>query len=188
MADSFETQLARVTGTIHRVYIDDHHHRMQNGMLYYWNKADDLRKSTEILMANGAPRDNSSMLAGMATEVLLKGIACALDNPASNTHHLRKLADHVGIELTDDEKVLLDVMSEHIIWAGRYTAPKHETDWQKVWELQDKQRRKSGSLVDFENPSRTVAVGTFRQLWAKFASSFHQAHQSRFESAEFKGE
>jgi hypothetical protein len=34
----------------------------QNGLLYYFNKADDLSKSTEILMSAGGPRDNYSML------------------------------------------------------------------------------------------------------------------------------
>jgi hypothetical protein len=51
----------------------------------------------------------------MALEVLVKGIARAVDNPAGHTHSLSKLAEHVGIAITEDERVLLDVMSEHVL-------------------------------------------------------------------------
>jgi hypothetical protein len=190
MAETFEQQLARVAGTIHRVYMDggEHQHRMEKGLLYYFNKADDLRESTEILMANGGPPDTSSMLAGMALEVLLKGIARALDNPAKPTHRLTELAEHVGIAFTEDERVILDVMSEHIFWAGRYTAPRKAEDWIRVWELKNKQHKPYGSLADMEIASRAISTSTFRQLWAKFANCFHQARGSRYESAEFKFE
>jgi HEPN domain-containing protein len=190
MAETFEKQLATVAGTIHRVYMDggEHQHRMENGLLYYFNKANDLRKSTEILMANGGSRDTWSMLAGMSLDVLLKGIARALDNPAKPTHSLTDLAKHVGIAFTEDEGIILDVMSEHIYWAGRYTAPRKPEDWIKVWELQSKQRRPSGKLADMDIPSRTISIGTYRRLWAKFANCFHQARESSYESAEFKWE
>jgi hypothetical protein len=116
MTETFEQQLAKVTGTIHRVYMDggEHQRRMENGLLYYFNKADDLRKSTEILMAYGGSRDTSSMLAGMALEVLIKGIARALDNPTQPTHSLTKLADHVGIAVTEDEGIILGKSSANI--------------------------------------------------------------------------
>ena len=188
MAEPFEKQLAKVAGTIHRVYMDDHQHRMENGLLYYVNKADDLRRSAEILMAAGGPRDTYTMLAGMAFEVLLKGIARALDNPAKPTHRLAELVDHVGIAITDDERILLDAMSEHVYWAGRYTAPKKREDWIRVWEIPKKQRRKSGNVANMDIPSRSLSIGTFNQLWTKFADCFSRAERSRYESAEFSWE
>jgi hypothetical protein len=184
-AATFDQQLAKVAGTIHRVNMSDHHERMQAGLLYYSNKANDLRKSAEILIFYGAPRDNSSMLAGMSLEVLLKGIARALDNPAENTHNLIQLVEHIGIPITPDDKIVLEVMTEHILWAGRYTAPRRATDWLKVWELQAQQRSVSGSISDMENAARTIALGTFRRLFKKFSVYFDRARQSRYESAEF---
>ena len=117
----FEVQLAKVAGTIHRVYMDDHQHRMQNGLLYYWNKGESLYSATKLLMSNGGPRPVAAMLAGMALEVLLKGIAVALDNPAKNVHRLTELLSmsESTLERTRDN---IDDMTEHIYWAGRYTA------------------------------------------------------------------
>lgn len=189
MAEPFEQQLAKVAGTIHRVYMDDHQHRMENGLLYYFHKANDLRRSTEILMAEGGPRDNYTMLAGMALEVLLKGIARALDNPPKKpTHNLSNLADRVGIALSANERILLDAMTEHIVWAGRYTAPMDRNDWIRVREIQEKQQRKSGNALNIDIPSRSLSIGTFNQLWAKFADCYSRAQGSRYESAEFSWE
>ena len=188
MAVSFEEQLAKVDGTIRKVYMNDHQHRMEHGLLYYYNKANDLRRSTEILMIAGGPRDNSSMLAGMALEVLIKGIAVGLDNRAGKTHNLCKLADHIGVFLSEDERVILDVLTEHVIWAGRYTAPRNAEDWIKVRDIQKKQRKSSGKIADMDIPSRSVSIGTFLRLWIKFSSCFSQVQQSRPESAVFSHE
>jgi hypothetical protein len=190
MAESIEQQLAQVAGTIHRVYMDfgEHQHRMENGLLYYWNKANKLRKGAELVIGDCELHDVFSMLAGMSLEVLLKGIARALDNPASNTHSLVKLAEHVGIAFSDDERVILDAMSEHIYWAGRYTAPRKADDWIKIWEIQGRQRRSGGSFANFYIASRDISIDNFRTLWGRFANCFHRARESRFESAEFKWE
>jgi hypothetical protein len=188
MAESFETQLARVDGKIQRIHMDDHQHRMENGLNYYLNRANDLRRSVEILMVGGAPRGTSSMLAGMALEVLLKGIARGLDRPAKPIHNLNDLASHVGIGVTQDERVILDAMSEHIYWAGRYPAPRKAEDWQRVWRLRGEQIRSSGKLSEMEIAERAITIGSFRRLWKKFAGNFERVRQSRPESAAFAWE
>jgi hypothetical protein len=188
MIDSFDQQLAKVQGKLIRVYMDDHQHRMKHGLLYYFNKADELRKCTEILLAQGAPREPATMLGGMALEVLLKGIAVGLDSPTKRIHNLSVLADHIGVSLSDDERILVDVMSEHVFWAGRYTAPRKSVDWIRAWELRDKQTRRGGSLAEMEIPTRTFSIGNFRSLWAKFSNCFWKVKEARLESAEFSFE
>ena len=155
MAEPFEQQLTKVAGTIHRVYMDrsQHQHRMENGLLYYWNKADSLHRSAELVTGDFELQEVFSMLTGMSLEVLLKGIARALNNPAPKTHSLRKLIDHVGIAFSRDEGIILDAMSEHIYWAGRYTAP-----------------RKSGSSGRFP-PARAALRTSIASLTASASAS-----------------
>lgn len=180
----FERQLEKVAGTIHKVYMDDTQHRMENGLLYYFNRADDLRKSAEILMSHGGSRQSSTMLAGMALETLIKGIGRALDNPPKNIHRLADLAAHVGIVVDDVEQVLLDAMTEHIYWAGRYTAPRKAADWERVERIRAKQWRTSGSLANHEVEAYAVSKANFERLWTKFAGYYWRAHAARHESAE----
>jgi HEPN domain-containing protein len=159
---------------------------MTHGLLYYFNKADTLRKSAEILMGHGETPEVSTMIAGMAMEVLLKGIIVGLDGARpKKTHNLNKLIDDVGIAVDDDERTLLEVMTEHVLWVGRYTTPLERKDWQRVYDIREKQ--KEGGSKWFDNPSRTVDVGTFRRLWAKVANCFWQVKEARLESAGITG-
>jgi HEPN domain-containing protein len=183
MAETFEQRLAKVARTTYPIDLSDRHQRMEKWLPGYFNKADDLRKSAEILMREGGPRNVSSMLAGMALELLLKGIARALDGPAKSTHSLTKLADDVGIAITEDERVILDIMSEHIYWIGRYTAPRKANSWDRIEELENKRRKPSGSSADMASRGSS---DTSRQLWEKFATYFHKARRWRFETAESK--
>ncbi len=150
----FHAQLESVRGRILLVYIDDPQHRMAHGLLYYFNKANTLRKSADILMRHGETREVFTMIAGMALEVLLKGIIMGLDRTPSRTHNLNKLIDDVGIGVDEDERILLDVMTEHVIWVGRYTTPSKREDWQRVYDVRTKQ--KEGGSKWFDNPGRTV--------------------------------
>jgi|HubBroStandDraft_5_1064220.scaffolds.fasta_scaffold06751_7 hypothetical protein len=186
MAETFEIQLAKVAGKINRVYMDDHQHRMENGLLYYWNKADHLRQSANILFNNNAPRDVFAMVAGLALEVLLKGIGRALERPNNSSHSLTKLTDDVGIPLSDDERILLEAMTEYILWAGRYPAPRQAFEWVRFWDVQKKQqRRTSGIFSGTGDPDRSIGLVTFTRIWAKLAAYYHQAREARPESSEF---
>jgi len=183
--EAFDCQLEKVAGTIYKVYMDDVQHRMENGLLYYFNRADDLRKSVEILMTHGGSRRSTTMLAGMALETLIKGIGRALDNPPKNIHRLADLAAHVGVSVDNDERVLLDAMTEHVYWAGRYTAPRQAIDWERMEAIRAKQRRTSGSLANLEVATYAVSKANFERLWTKFAGYYWRAHDARHESAEF---
>jgi HEPN domain-containing protein len=178
---SFEVRLQTVQGKILKVYLDDLQHRMTHGLLYYFDKADTLRKSAEILMTHGETREVFTMLSGMAIELLLKGIQVGLDLRPSKSHNLSILVDDVGISVDDDQRILLEVLTEHIIWVGRYTTPMNKLDWDHVAEIRAKQRHGGSKWLD--NPSRTLDIGTFRRLWGEIAGCFCQVKEARLESA-----
>lgn len=74
------------------------------------------------------------MLIAFSVENLLKGIQIIEGNEALeeselskqlSSHGLRWYADKVsGIEITEDEKKILDELEQYIRWAGRYPIPK----------------------------------------------------------------
>jgi hypothetical protein len=85
------------------------------------------------------------------------------------------LVDGVGISVDEDQCILLETLTEHVIWVGRYT-PMNKQDWDRVAEIRAKQRHGGSKWLD--NPSRTD-VGTFRRLWGKIAGCFWQVKEAR---------
>ena len=81
------------------------------------------------------------MLAGMAIENLLKGILVIVEpaivkpnykldwkNTGGNKHDLIALWQSVGITLNNDETILLQKFTNHILWDGRFPVPKMAID------------------------------------------------------------
>lgn len=82
------------------------------------------------------------MLAGMSLEALLKGIVAVQRNgvirPEDGSplpgffraHRLRQITEHLGIELEDDERKLLDRLEACVLWKGRYPVPNREEHYE----------------------------------------------------------
>ncbi len=78
----------------------------------------------------------ATMLIGFSIENALKGLLVEqFDNNMGNklheelkkTHNLLTLANKVGIELTENEKLILSYFTESIIWSGRYPIPVNDS-------------------------------------------------------------
>ena len=78
----------------------------------------------------------ATMLIGFSIENALKGLLVKqLDNNNGNklhkelkkTHNLLTLAKNVGLQLTENEKLILMYFTESIIWSGRYPIPLNDS-------------------------------------------------------------
>src|SRR5271168_949935 len=112
MPTSFEQHLARVQGKIHRVNMSDRFERMHDGLLYYWNRAEQLHSGAKIISAGSGPLQVFFLLAGLSIELLLKGIQRAFDLPISPHHRLHDLSRDVGITINSDDQIILKALSE----------------------------------------------------------------------------
>jgi hypothetical protein len=148
----FDKQLALVQGKIHHVNMADDFVRYRDGFLYYWNKAEELHLGAQILYEahdHPCPRDVFGLLAGLSIEVLLKGIHRALDNQIRfPTHRLHDLCREAGISIGNDDHIILHALSEHVAWASRYPTPNKPEHWLNAMNIFDKQRRKSGNIMN----------------------------------------
>ena len=105
------------------------------------------------------------MLGGLAIENLLKGLIAKADKisqekgkPKFKEHGLVALAATAGVTLSDDELVLLQRLTEFVLWAGRYPAS------QKADVLRIHTRKTAGSRTltsmmipkDFEDASLII--------------------------------
>lgn len=125
--------------------------------IYWYNKASDLRGSAAALWASMDEKRSNEivnelhlgagfslkiatypvyrMLCGMALELLYKAIIVAKQQEPQEIHELVKLSEQAGIDMNDKEKGLLRILSESIIWDGRYPVPKKAEHMQYLYEL-----------------------------------------------------
>lgn len=66
------------------------------------------------------------MLCGMSLELAYKASLVALGKEIKTTHNLVWLAEQVCFNLSPKERGLLALLSECVIWEGRYPAPRGE--------------------------------------------------------------
>jgi len=130
----------------------------RKGVPTYWhNKASDLYASAGVLWAAmGDPKQGSAaeqmghgqgfsysvacwpvyqMLCGMSLELLLKAIVVAKNETPKATHDLVALSRQAVVAYSSVELTTLKILSESIIWDGRYPVPKKEDHFKQLAEL-----------------------------------------------------
>jgi HEPN domain-containing protein len=180
----FEEQLALVHGKINYVNMADDFARYRDGLLYYWNRAEELHLGAQIIHDAHGPHDVFVMLAGLSLEVLLKGIHRALDNEIRPTHRLDDLCRKAGISVSSDDQIILAALSEHVTWASRYPVPNKPEHLWSARKTFDKQLRRPGNIRDYYISEREISWANYERLWEFFAGYYHRAREARPESAE----
>jgi hypothetical protein len=168
--------------------------RKKSQAAYWYNKASDLRGAAGAIWASmrepefaavperlGLDRSFSFsvacgssylMLCGLALELLLKAIiiekGVKLKKP---THTLPTLWKKAGLESTETQNGLLRILTEAIIWDGRYPTPlpKKEMNYYEIQELELKFLfTPLGEESDFREPNGALSWESFNQLlWAQ---------------------
>jgi hypothetical protein len=143
---------------------------------YFWRcKALDLKAAAATLRAKPGIGDVALMLAGMALENIIKAVLAKqgmiklkgegqdrqLDKMVA-CHKLDRLIDNAEIEVDDDQRRTLELLSEHVEWKGRYPTPI------KAQCLSD--RHKKGM-------QRQRQVGWDPDLWPAFLDLFALAEK-----------
>jgi len=87
------------------------------------------------------------------------------------THHrLANLWGAVGLAVTEEQRGLLEILTESVYWAGRYPVPTDEADFDRTGELHDKHMwdpvptAPEGPLIRRRNSNLTWR--SFNQLWS----------------------
>jgi HEPN domain-containing protein len=185
MVLSFDEQLALVQGKILHVNFADRFARYRDGLMYYCNRAEELYRGAQIMHEAHGPEDVFALLAGLSIELLLKGIHRALEKPPRHHHRLDDLCGEAGISINDNDKIILQALSEHVAWASKYPTPTKPKAMLKAMQVFDKQLRKPGNIVDYYIPEREISWANYIRLWERFSTYYQTAREARRESAEF---
>lgn len=152
--------------------------RRKNTDSYWHSKSEDFLYSASILWDNlekGGSWDVYKMLMGLAFELLFKAICVQKETKFDYGHDLRKLAEFAQVELSEEEKDILDILTEYIIWDAKYPVPKKPSKLQKHWQKQHK------CLNDVYSEADNLALATYNHkldwgylhpFWLRLSESY----------------
>jgi hypothetical protein len=167
--------------------------------IYWYNKSSDLRGSSAALWASmDEPRSTSIveelglgqgfsirvaafpvwlMISGMALELLYKAIIIAKRHEPASIHDLPRLAEQAQVPMTEKEIGLLRILSESIVWAGRYPVPKKERQMKTFHGLIDRHLyEKVPNSKTFRRPNRALNWKSFNDMWGKASTVYWENH------------
>ncbi len=152
--------------------------RYHDGLGYYWNNAEKLRSSANILWKHQQYHNEIAlMLAGLSVELLLKGTILGLQDLFPHCHELDCLIATAGISVSDRDHQTSRLLTEYIVWAARYPTPKDAKDWfleeTGGWPLSRAlERHDTNQREDYDS------------LWGTLAPYFWRVNKETFESAD----
>ena len=121
------------------------------------------------------------MLCGLSLELLYKAIILETGGEPPATHNLHKLASSAKIVMDADDLELLDVLTDHIVWAGKYPVPKGDRmNWDRhVGLMQDALTdRRLGSSLNIRHPNKRLDWSGYRKLWINGFSRYEKVRDS----------
>lgn len=179
---------------------NDRFDRAQTTPLYWYNCANDLRGSAAALRAAADPDFSATvankfglgsnfrigiagenvyeMLWGMSLELLFKAVAVAQGKEVLHHHKLVELAIHVDFPVSIDDENLLRVLTEAILWSGRYPIPKRKNEWENTLDIGDKALRETvpaGNLI-LKRYNRAMDWPNVNALWKRVSELYWQHH------------
>ena len=139
---------------------------------YWHNKSHDLLVSARTLWkAMQSEKDleincwaTYKMLIGMSFELLFKAHCIGSGTEFNSTHDLVALANTANLPTSKSENKILKVLSEYVIWDGRYPTPKKPEHLKEHWK---NQADLSDEKLDLEN---------LMPLWRRFSDSFMEQY------------
>lgn len=178
--------------------------RKHNLSIYWFNKASNLRAAAGAVWVAiqdekpdprlGLPDGFSmsaacplvyQMLCGQALELCLKAIIVAKNKKPGRTHQLEKLSQQASVSYDERCTGLLRVLSDTIIWRGRYPIPTGIDDQQVRDRYRDASAAIDNALFDRKTlgenailcPNRALDWIGFSQLWEVAVRAYWQYHR-----------
>ena len=129
------------------------------------------KNDEELTRANFAADFN----AALSIEIMLKAIIVKQKKKLKMTHKLTELYSYVGIDLTMDQKYLVEYLTEAIIWF-KYPVPKREEEWNRfydeVFEALIIRYRNGNTFSTVANMERWPSLDNYLKLWDEIIEKY----------------
>lgn len=176
--------------------------RRKHAPLWWLNKSSDLRASAGALFLSMDEKQSDFiveklglatgfcmsvavwpvylMLCGMSLELLYKAISVAKGDQVQTNHDLIDLAHVAGVETDEKTKTILQLLTESVIWEGKYPVPKdkHKESFYTANRLYNEvmytKYRFHG--CEAQKPTHALNWESFNEIWLEANKIFWEKH------------
>ena len=145
------------------------------------NKSSDLLRSAHVLWKAMENNDSAfycwstyKMLMGMSFELLFKAISIQKQIEFDYSHILSDLSQSAKVSLTEGEVSILNVLTEYIVWDGKYPNPKDKRFLEQHWKNENKVSKDSFKIgnLEFQKENDKLGFDSLVELWRKCLDAY----------------
>lgn len=148
--------------------------------LAWHNKSSDLFRSAHILWD---AMDNSDlfycqstykMLMGMSFELLFKAICIQKEVEFKHSHNLFTLSKSANISLTEEDVSILNVLTEYIVWDGKYPNPKNKDKFEHHRQNENEVGNNHFNIgkLKFQKSNHKLDFDSLAEIWRKCEATY----------------
>lgn len=123
--------------------------------------------------------DNYLMMFGLSYEVMLKAICIRKRIPLSKSHKIHELAKRAEITLNEKEVLLLSILSEFVIWEGRYPIPTNHEFMIKHWDATRNALWEEEKIIGGRSRTDVFEYYRLKSLWLKLSDVYSDLQASK---------
>lgn len=107
--------------------------------------------------------------AALSLELIFKAVLAANGETIPSIHFLRELCVKAEVELGEHQKFTLDLLTESILWLGRYPVPKSEAQWDNfhdnIFEKHKVRLQSVNTHTTLSNRKRFPSMENYTRIW-----------------------
>jgi len=144
----------------------------------WYDRACSFKAAAQLLAKNegGTLAIPYNLSTGLSLELLLKAIALVKGKSFNTSHCLNDLCRNADVTITDDQKCTLELLSEVIVWSGRYPAPKRQEQWDNyhdsVFEKHVIREKVGNTGKVIAHKGRFPTLENYLKIWQLFENEF----------------
>lgn len=114
--------------------------------------------------------------AAISIELAIKAVIVTQKLKPPKTHNLIKLFEAASVETTEKQRHTLELLTEIILWLGKYPVPKNSAEWNKykdqILEKHLVREQEGNAFRTLTNTNTFPTPENYKLIWTKIMKKF----------------
>ena len=117
--------------------------------------------------------------AAVSIELAIKAVIVAKKSKPRKTHNLIKLFEDASVEITEEQRDTLELLTAIIVWLGKYPVPNNSAEWDnykdQILEKHLVREREGNTFRTLTNKDTFPTPENYKLIWSKLMNKFAES-------------